>query len=205
MPAREQPLSTANVKADQGRHPCGPTRAGSRNTRLLGIEPGTHGFPWRDKSLPNQVCACSRDAHPPEYCPTASKSVCSPTACPCACIRRLRPFPSFPLDPSSRPSVTSGSEAYVILYTSYPPPSPSVRPRLSFRAPALASRSSSSSLLRTRARLSLLRSPSPLALYCCLVAPTRAATTVLRPPGLHLSASQGCFLRLTKAATYIGA
>ena len=31
-----------------------------------------------------------------EYCPTASKSVCSPTACPCACVRRLRPFPSFP-------------------------------------------------------------------------------------------------------------
>ena len=65
MPAREQPPSTANVKADQGQHPRGPARAGSRNTRLLGIEPGTHGFPWRDKSLPNQVCACSRDAHPP--------------------------------------------------------------------------------------------------------------------------------------------
>ena len=56
MPAREQPPSTANVKADQGQHPRGPSRAGSRNTRLLGIEPGTHGFPWRDKSLPNQVC-----------------------------------------------------------------------------------------------------------------------------------------------------
>ena len=55
MPAREQPPSTANVKADQGQHPRGPARAGSRNTRLLGIEPGTHGFPWRDKSLPNQV------------------------------------------------------------------------------------------------------------------------------------------------------
>ena len=38
-----------------------------------------------------------------EYCPTASKSVCSPTACPCACTRRLCPFPSFPLDPSSPP------------------------------------------------------------------------------------------------------
>ena len=66
MPAREQPPSAANVKADQGQHPRGPARAGSRNTRLLGIEPGSHGFPWRDKSLPNQVCACSKDAHPPK-------------------------------------------------------------------------------------------------------------------------------------------
>ena len=36
-----------------------------------------------------------------EYCPTASKSVCSPAACPCVLLRRLRPFPSLPLDPSS--------------------------------------------------------------------------------------------------------